>query len=96
MSATPALKLGRQTDRVVPQSVSGTYRSIKWRLLVACLGVYYLVPFLRWDRGAGRPDQAFLFDLANARFYLLGLEIRPQELYYLTVLLILATVVLRC
>lgn len=80
--------------RVVPQSVSGRYRRIKWRLLAVCLVVYYGLPFLRWDRGPGRPDQAILFDLADVRFHLFGLEIAPQELYYLTGGLVLATLVL--
>ena len=85
---------GLPSGLVVPQSVSGHYRRIKWGLLGFCLAVYYGLPFLRWSRGEGRPDQAILFDLADVRFHLLGLEIRPQELYYLTGLLVLATIVL--
>ncbi len=84
----------KPAERVVPQSVAGRWRSIKWRLLLACLAVYYALPFLRWDRGEGQPDQAILFDLAHARFHLFALEIRPQELYYLTGLMVLATIVL--
>ncbi|MEJ1157280.1 cytochrome c oxidase accessory protein CcoG [Prosthecomicrobium sp. N25] len=94
MSNAPTLKLGLPASPVVPQSVMGTYRRLKWGLHGACLAVYYALPFLRWDRGPGRPGQAIMLDLANARFHLFGLEIRPQELYYLTVLLVLATVVL--
>ena len=30
-----------------------------------CLGVYYLLPFVRWDRGLGAPSQAVLIDLAQ-------------------------------
>lgn len=90
----PKLKRALPIDRVVPQSVSGRYRRIKWRLLALCLVVYYGLPFLRWDRGPGRPDQAILFDLADVRLHLLGLEIGPQEFYYLTGGLVLATLVL--
>jgi hypothetical protein len=32
---------------VVPQSVTGRMRKIKWMLLCMCLGVYYLTPLLR-------------------------------------------------
>ena len=43
--------------KVFPQSVSGTFRRIKWGLMAFCLGVYYLLPFVRWNRGLGAPDQ---------------------------------------
>ena len=79
---------------VIPQSVKGKYRTLKWRLLVLRLTIYYVLPFLRWTRGEGQPDQAILFDLANVRFYLFWIEARAQELYYLTGLLVLATIIL--
>src|SRR5579872_566984 len=44
--------------KVYPQKVSGTFRRIKWGLMAACLGVYYLLPFVRWNRGLGAPSQA--------------------------------------
>jgi len=72
--------------------VFGRIRSIKWSLLIATLGVYYLLPWIRWDRGPGMPDQAVLADLAGGRFYFFGIEIWPQEVYYITGLLILAAV----
>ena len=33
--------------KVYPQSISGTFRSIKWKLMVVCLGIYYFLPFIR-------------------------------------------------
>ncbi|MBI1774018.1 MAG: cytochrome c oxidase accessory protein CcoG [Proteobacteria bacterium] len=78
--------------RVYPRSVSGFYRRIKWLLLVATLGIYYLVPWLRWDRGPATPDQAILIDLPGRRAYFFFVEIWPQEAYYLTGLLILAAI----
>src|SRR5215471_1457751 len=80
--------------KIFPQSVSGTFRNIKWALLVACLGIYYFLPFVRWDRGPNAPDQAVLIDFPNRRFYFFFIEIWPQEVYYLTGLLILAAVTL--
>jgi cytochrome c oxidase accessory protein FixG len=80
--------------KVYPQSVSGFYRRIKWQVLIACLGVYYFLPFLRWDRGPNLPDQAVLLDLANRRFYFFPIEIWPQEVYYFTGLLVIAALVL--
>ncbi|HWX60450.1 MAG TPA: cytochrome c oxidase accessory protein CcoG, partial [Bradyrhizobium sp.] len=32
--------------KVYPQSVSGTFRRIKWGLMAGCLGVYYFLPFV--------------------------------------------------
>ena len=76
--------------KVYPQSVSGRFRSIKWRLMAVCLGVYYLLPFVRWHRGLGAPDQAVLIDFPNRRFYFFFIELWPQEIYYFTGLLVLA------
>jgi cytochrome c oxidase accessory protein FixG len=80
--------------KVYPQSVSGTFRSIKWRLMAICLGVYYLLPFVRWHRGLGAPSQAVLVDLPNTRFYFFFIELWPQEVYYFTGLLIVAAMTL--
>ncbi len=76
--------------KVYPRRVAGLYRNIKWALLGVCLAIYYFVPFLRWDRGPGAPDQAVLIDLQGQRAYFLWIEIWPQEVYYITGLLILA------
>ena len=73
--------------KVYPQSVSGTFRRIKWGLMAFCLGVYYLLPFVRWNRGLGAPSQAVLIDLPNSRFYFFFIELWPQEVYYFTGLL---------
>jgi len=81
-------------QKIYPQSVHGTYRRIKWIVLVVTLGIYYLTPFIRWDRGPGAPSQAVLVDLPHRRFYFFFIEIWPQEVYYLTGLLILAALVL--
>jgi cytochrome c oxidase accessory protein FixG len=80
--------------KVYPQSVSGTFRRIKWGLMVFCLGVYYLLPFVRWNRGLGAPSQAVLIDLPNSRFYFFFIELWPQEVYYFTGLLIVAAITL--
>ena len=88
------MPLRLEQDKIYPASVRGTYRSIKWAILVVALAVYYLLPFLRWDRGPGRPDQAILFDFAGQRFHVLGLEIWPQEVYYVAGLMIVAAFVL--
>jgi cytochrome c oxidase accessory protein FixG len=80
--------------KIYPQRVSGTYRRIKWAVLFITLGIYYLLPFVRWDRGPNAPDQAVLVDLANSRFYFFFIEIWPQEVYYFTGLLVIAAMAL--
>jgi cytochrome c oxidase accessory protein FixG len=80
--------------KVYPQSVSGVFRNIKWTLMAFCLAVYYLLPFVRWDRGPGAPSQAVLIDFPHRRFYFFFIEIWPQEVYYFTGLLIIAAMTL--
>jgi len=80
--------------KVYPQAVHGRFRRIKWALLLVTLGVYYLLPFVRWDRGPGLPDQAVLVDFPHRRFYFFFIELWPQEVYYFTGLLIIAAMAL--
>jgi len=78
--------------RVYPRSVRGPGRNVKWTILVVCLSVYYLLPWLRWDRGREQPSQAILLDLANERFHFFNVVFWPQDIYFLTGLLIMAAV----
>ena len=79
---------------IYPKLVHGTYRRIKWIVMAITLGIYYLMPWIRWGRGPAAPNQAVLVDLAHERFYFFFLEIWPQEVYYITGLLIMAAVAL--
>jgi cytochrome c oxidase accessory protein FixG len=76
--------------KVYPRHVSGFFRQVKWAVLVVALSVYYLLPFVRWNRGPDLPSQGVLVDLAHRRFYFFWIEIWPQEVYYFTGLLIIA------
>ena len=80
--------------KVHPKEVRGTLRTIKWLVLLACLAIYYIGPWLQWDRGPDAPSQALLMDFPNRKFYLFWIEIWPQEIYYLTALLIVAALLL--
>ncbi len=86
--STPSLYSAREP--IFPRRVSGTFRRLKWWIMALTLGIYYLTPFLRWDRGVNLPDQAVLIDLANRRFYFLWIEIWPHEFYFVAGLLIMA------
>jgi cytochrome c oxidase accessory protein FixG len=77
-----------------PQKVDGTFRRLKWAILIACLGLYYALPFVRWDRGANFPNQAVLVDFERRRFYFFFIELWPQEVYYFTGLLVMAAMLL--
>jgi hypothetical protein len=79
---------------VVPQAVKGRIRRIKWFVLLLTLSIYYVTPFLRWDRGPNAPDQALLLDFAHGRLYFFFAELWPQDLYLVTGLLVLASTIL--
>ncbi|MBS0480879.1 MAG: cytochrome c oxidase accessory protein CcoG [Proteobacteria bacterium] len=75
---------------VFPKAVNGRFRRFKWLVMLVTLGIYYGTPWLRWDRGPYVPNQAVLIDLAHRRFYMFGIEIWPQEFYFVAGLLIMA------
>ncbi len=76
--------------KIQPRLVHGTYRRLKWWIMAATLLVYYVTPWLRWDRGPGVPDQAVLIDFPGRRFYFFFIEIWPQEFFFVAGLLIMA------
>lgn len=80
--------------KIFPKNVTGRFRTLKWAIMVICLGIYYFTPLLRWSRPGDIPDQAILIDLPARRAYFFMIEIWPQEVYYLTGILILAAVAL--
>jgi len=82
-------KLYAEHVKVYPQRIWGRFRKIKWLTLSVLLGIYYLAPWLRWDRGPGAPNQALLIDMPGRRAYFFWIEIWPQEIYFLAGLLIL-------
>ena len=102
LHVTPRLKTRTRTEaplyearrKIYPQRVHGTFRRIKWAVLFVTLGdlLYAAVPALGSRTNA--PHQAVLVDLPNRRFYFFFIEIWPQEVYYLTGLLILAAMTL--
>lgn len=76
---------------IYPKLVSGKFRALKWFVMAATLGLYYLLPWVRWERGPAEPNQAILVDFEGRRFYFFFIEIWPDELYYVTGLLIIAS-----
>ena len=78
---------------IFPRSVKGRFRNIKWAILAFAYGVYFLLPWMRWERAAA-PDQAVLFDLVGRKFYLFGLTVYPQDIFWLAGFLMLAAYLL--
>ncbi|MFZ9132240.1 MAG: cytochrome c oxidase accessory protein CcoG, partial [Gemmobacter sp.] len=80
-SAQPQQSLYAAREPIFPRRVSGRFRNLKWVLMAVTLGIYYVTPWIRWDRGPDLPDQAVLLDLAHRRFYFFWIEIWPPEFY---------------
>jgi cytochrome c oxidase accessory protein FixG len=78
--------------KVYPRAVSGRWRRIKWLALGTLLCIYYIVPWLRWDRGPNAPSQAILLDLDGRRGWIFDIVIWPQEVYFVTGFLVLGAI----
>ncbi|MEO1029699.1 MAG: cytochrome c oxidase accessory protein CcoG [Pseudomonadota bacterium] len=81
-------------QQIYPKLAHGKFRMVKWVVMAVALGVYYLLPWIRFDRGEGIPNQAVLADFAGEKFYFFWIEIWPQEAYYLAGLMILSALAL--
>ena len=87
---TPAPNLYASREPIFPRRVSGRFRNLKWVIMAVTLAIYYITPWLRWDRGPNLPDQAVLVDLVQRRFFFFWIEIWPHEFYFVAGLLIMA------
>jgi cytochrome c oxidase accessory protein FixG len=70
---------------IYPRAVHGWFAAWRWTLVCATQIVFYGGPWLQWN---GR--QAVLFDIAHRKFYIFGLVFWPQDIIYLTALLIIS------
>lgn len=90
MSSSDHQPLYAPREPIFPRRVKGFYRNLKWWVMAVTLGIYYLTPWIRWDRGPNLPDQAVLIDMAHRRFYFFWIEIWSHEFYFVAGLLIMA------
>ncbi|MEO0653769.1 MAG: cytochrome c oxidase accessory protein CcoG [Pseudomonadota bacterium] len=90
MSSSEQQSLYAAREPVFPRRVKGSFRTLKWWIMAVTLGIYYLTPWIRWDRGPELPDQAVLVDMAGRRFFFFWIEIWPHEFYFVAGLLIMA------
>ena len=82
---TAEAALYKKRDKIYPREVNGIFAKLRNLTIVVLLGLYYLLPWVQMD---GR--QALLLDLPARKFYLFGLTLWPQDLIYLSALLIIA------
>jgi cytochrome c oxidase accessory protein FixG len=71
--------------KIYPRAVRGWFAAWRWALVWATQLAFYGGPWLTWNE-----RQAVLFDIAHRKFYIFGLVFWPQDIIYLTVLLILS------
>ncbi len=71
--------------KIYPRYVHGWFAKWRWGMIFLTQLVFYGMPWLTWN---GR--QAVLFDLGARKFYIFGLVFFPQDVIYLTILLILS------
>ncbi|MEO8037339.1 MAG: cytochrome c oxidase accessory protein CcoG [Betaproteobacteria bacterium] len=71
--------------KIYPRAVSGKFATARWALVFLTQFVFYGLAWFSWN---GR--QAVLFDIASRKFYIFGLVLWPQDIVYLTVLLIIS------
>jgi len=73
-------------QRVYPREVHGVLATWRVAMVFATLGLYYVLPWINW----GENRQAFLIDLPNRKFNLFFWTFWPQDLFYLTAILIIS------
>jgi len=76
--------------KVYPRQVTGIFADLRLIMVLTTLGVFYGLPWINW--GAGR--QAFLIDLPGRKFNFFFWTFWPQDLFYLSVILILSALLL--
>lgn len=86
----PPTQLYEARKAVHNKRIDGPFRRFKWLVMLVTLTIYYVTPWIRWDRGPYAPDQAVLIDIAHRRFYMFDIEIWPHEFYFVAGMLIMA------
>jgi cytochrome c oxidase accessory protein FixG len=85
VSSPAEVSLYEVRQKIYPRAVSGGFAAWRWALIWATQLVFYGGPWLTWN-----DRQALLFDIAHRKFFIFGLVFWPQDIIYLSVLLILA------
>ena len=83
--SSAVVSLYQAERKIYARSVTGWFNYWRWTLVWATQLVFYGLPWLSIN---DRP--AMLFDLGNRRFYIFNLVLYPQDLIYLTGLLVIS------
>lgn len=73
------------TQKIYMRSVKGRFNNWRIALIWFTQVLFYGLPWINWD---GR--QSVLFDLIERKFYLFGLVLWPQDVFYLAIILIVS------
>ena len=84
-AASEEVSLYEIRKKIYPRAVTGLFANWRWSLVFATQIIFYGLPWLTWN---GR--QAVLLDIAARKFYIFGLVLWPQDVIYLTALLVIA------
>ena len=79
------ISLYEAQKKIYPRSVAGIFTNWRWGMVWLTQIIFYGLPWLDWGQ-----RQAVLFDLGVRRFYIFGLILYPQDLIYLTGLLVIS------
>lgn len=71
--------------KIYPRSIFGYFTKWRWAMVWLTQLFFYGVPWIEWGQ-----RQALLFDLDAKRFYIFKLVLYPQDLIYLTAILIIS------
>ena len=84
-SQEAVISLYAAQDKIYPRSTFGFFTKWRWVMVWITQIVFYGLPWLEWGQ-----RQALLFDLGTRRFYIFNLVLYPQDLIYLTAILIIS------
>jgi cytochrome c oxidase accessory protein FixG len=85
VAAVQQISLYEKHKKIYIRDVKGWWNTWRWALVWFTQILFYGLPWLQWN-----DRQAVLFHLAERKFYLFGLVLWPQDVFYLALLLIIA------
>jgi len=75
-------------ETIHAKRMPGRFRNLKWLSMSSWL-LFFIGPYLQWNG-----HQALLFDIPGRKFYLFGITIWPQDIWMLSLVLIMLAITL--